>query len=158
MAQPANPLKVHLCKSNKEQSSYIYVVHVLVLLFFCENTQCEKGLDLEMTKKNHNLGKPPHKNLFKMSFWKLLKQSHKKRSSDRNMRFFISRHIIVYKKLDFRNKTFLYQKIPKNGRVKHCSSYLILWSKFHFCIFKFTIVKVVLDFVIIWKILILAIC
>ena len=65
---------------------------------------------------------------------------------------------IVYKKFDFRNKTFLYWKIHKNGRVKHCSSYLILWSKFHFQVFKFTFLKVVIDFVIIWRILILAIC
>ena len=63
---------------------------------------------------------------------------------------------IVYKKFDFRKKTFLYWKIHKNGRLKHCSSYLILWSKFHFWIFKFTIVKAVLDFVIIWRGLILA--
>ena len=65
---------------------------------------------------------------------------------------------IVYKKFDFSNKTFLYSKIHKNGRVKHCSSYLILWSKFHFQVFKFTFLKVVIDFVIIWRILILAIC
>ena len=32
---------------------------------------------------------------------------------------------IVCKKFDFRNKTFLYQKIPKKGRVKHCFPYLI---------------------------------
>ena len=65
---------------------------------------------------------------------------------------------IVYKKLEFTNKTFLYKKIPKRGRVKHCSPYLILCSKFRFQVFKFIFMKVVLDFVIIWRILILAIC
>ena len=85
-------------------------------------------------------------------------QSHKNRSSDRNMTLFISRHIHSIKKMEFTNKTFLYQKIPKNGRVKHCPPYLILCSKFLFQVFKFIFVKVVLDFVIIWRILILAIC
>ena len=106
MAQPANPLKVHLCKSNKGQSSYIYVVHVLVLLFFCENTQCEKGLELEMTKKKiRNLGKPPHKNLFKMSFWKLLKYMQWQPLVPPHFSFQFSRHFLAYCALFFCKNT-----------------------------------------------------